>query len=294
MKICPNTYIQALFAPKIRCAVYDWDRLSGNDLIGRFSISFEDIATMMVESKPRWYHLKDRKGNEMEGKVYCAVEFFDPNMRHSKPIFMIDETTELYYLHLLTIGVRSLRSALGVHKPQILYSSNAAVMASSTKSDNCIIKTSRSSDPSAQDANFLEIQKLPLRISPDYELAPVINIVAQDNMFGNLVKRTVGNTALDLHQFMILRPHSKQNHWYINDDVKTTILNEKYLQNEMAAEKMAELRVFEPVRKVKNLSIFTVQEYAENNTQEFGHFSDRLLETLDKYEARTFSFLIIH
>ena len=106
----------AMFSPKIRCAIYDWDRLSGNDLIGRFSISFQDVATMMVESKPKWYQLEDTTGNQLTGKVYCAVEFIDPNSRGDKlqkRIFTIDHTTDMYHLHLLTIGVRSLKSSLG-------------------------------------------------------------------------------------------------------------------------------------------------------------------------------------
>eukprot|EP00487_Bulimina_marginata_P000416 TRINITY_DN10780_c0_g1_i1.p1 TRINITY_DN10780_c0_g1~~TRINITY_DN10780_c0_g1_i1.p1 ORF type:complete len:129 (-),score=5.48 TRINITY_DN10780_c0_g1_i1:33-419(-) len=59
----------AAYAPRIRCSAYDWDRFSGNDLIGRFFIPFMDVLEMMQLRKPRWYHLYDMDGEEMEGKV---------------------------------------------------------------------------------------------------------------------------------------------------------------------------------------------------------------------------------
>ena len=31
----------AEYAPAVRCSVYDWDRFSGNDLIGRFLYHFK-------------------------------------------------------------------------------------------------------------------------------------------------------------------------------------------------------------------------------------------------------------
>eukprot|EP01084_Bolivina_argentea_P170946 296190_1 len=45
----------AKYAPKIRCSCYDWNRFSGNDLIGRFFISFVDVLDMMNKKTPFWY-----------------------------------------------------------------------------------------------------------------------------------------------------------------------------------------------------------------------------------------------
>lgn len=198
----------AEYAPQIRCSVYDWDRFSGNDLIGRFFIPFLDVIEMMKLSKPRWYHLRDQlTGEQMEGKVYVAVEFIDANQKRP-PIFKIDKTANPFYLHLLTIGVRSMKSALGVHKPQIVYT---APLGGGTEET----RTEPSSNQSAKNANFLVIQKLPIKIPVDYELAPVINIIARDNLFGGLLKRSIGAAIIDLQQFMHKLPASDKNEWAI-------------------------------------------------------------------------------
>ena len=78
----------AEYAPGIRCSCYDWDRFSGNDLIGRFFVKFKDVIEMMQERKPRWYHLYDMQGEEMEGKVYLAVEFIDARKKTSMVSFI--------------------------------------------------------------------------------------------------------------------------------------------------------------------------------------------------------------
>ena len=163
----------------------------------------------MTEHRPRWYHLWDMQGEEMEGKVYLAIEFIDANQK-SEPIFKIDKTANPFYLHLLTIGVRNMKSALGVHKPQIVYT---APLAGSVEE----IATDPSSNPSSKNANFLVIQKLAIKIPVDYELAPVINIIARDNLFGGLVKRSIGSSIIDLHEFMLQVKGSDKNEWRIKD-----------------------------------------------------------------------------
>jgi len=249
----------AEYAPQIRCSVYDWDRFSGNDLIGRFFIPFLDVIAMMKESKPRWYHLYEQgTGEKMEGKVYVAVEFIDANQKR-EPIFKIDKTANPFYLHLLTIGVRSMKSALGVHKPQIVYT---APLGGGTEET----RTEPSSNPSAKNANFLVIQKLPIKIPVDYELAPVINIIARDNLFGGLLKRSIGAAIIDLQQFMYKLPTSDKNEWAIQER-RIEILNEKQLKLEINAEERAERREFRAEARMNSLSIRKAVELAEARCQ---------------------------
>eukprot|EP01084_Bolivina_argentea_P175228 303497_1 len=248
----------AKYAPRIRCSCYDWDRFSGNDLIGRFFIPFLDVIDMMNNKKPRWYHLYNHKtNNKMDGKVYIAIEFIDANQKN-KPIFKIDKTANPFYLHLLTIGVRTLKSSLGVHKPQIVYT---APLAGSVEE----IATDPSSNPSAKNANFLVIQKLPIKIPIDYELAPVINIIARDNLFGGLVKRSIGSSIIDLHQFMILLK-SDNNEWKIKEN-RIEILNEKQLKLEITAEERAERREYKAESRMNLLSIKKSIELSEARCQ---------------------------
>ena len=214
---------------------------------------------MMHEKKPRWYHLYNHKTNqEMEGKVYIAVEFIDANQKRD-PIFKIDKTANPFYLHLLTIGVRTMKSALGVHKPQIVYT---APLAGSVEE----IATDPSSNPSAKNANFLVIQKLPIKIPIDYELAPVINIIARDNLFGGLVKRSIGSSSIDLHQFMIKLKSGDKGEWTIRDN-RIEILNEKQLKLEISAVERAERREFKAESRMNLLSIKKCIELSEARCQ---------------------------
>jgi len=221
----------AQFAPKIRCIVYDWDRVGSNDVLGRFFITFQDCLDMMKQQKPRWYNLYDLEDNQLDGQVYIAVEFIDANKQHD-PIFKMNVTYSPFYLHLLTIGVRGLRSAFGVNKPQVVYTAPLA-------GDTGEIATDPSSDPSPQNANFLVVQKILLKMPKDYELAPVLNIVARDNLFGGLIQRGLGNSMLDLHEFMDPIRDSKINAWIIKE-TRTNVLNENELKYELAAEEQAE------------------------------------------------------
>eukprot|EP00485_Elphidium_margaritaceum_P004276 CAMPEP_0202695866 /NCGR_PEP_ID=MMETSP1385-20130828/9321_1 /ASSEMBLY_ACC=CAM_ASM_000861 /TAXON_ID=933848 /ORGANISM="Elphidium margaritaceum" /LENGTH=1764 /DNA_ID=CAMNT_0049351945 /DNA_START=35 /DNA_END=5329 /DNA_ORIENTATION=- len=248
----------ASYAPAIRCSVYDWDRFSGNDLIGRLFVPFMDVLSMMRERKPRWYYLRDLKGEQKEGKVYLAIEFIDANVK-ADPIFKIDKSANPFYLHLLTIGVRSMKSALGVHKPQVVYT---APLAGSVEE----IATDPSSNPNAANANFLVIQKLPIKIPIDYELAPVINIIVRDNLFGGLVKRSIGSSIIDLHDFMVPIKSSEKNEWRIKDN-RIEILNEKQLKLEIAAEDRAERREYKAEARMNLLSIKKAVELAEARCQ---------------------------
>merc|ERR1712154_466690 len=172
---------------------------------------------------------------------------------------MGDKTANPFYLHLLTIGVRTLKSALGVHKPQVVYT---APLAGSVEE----IATDPSSNPSAKNANFLVIQKLPIKIPIDYELAPVINIIARDNIFGGLVKRSIGSSIIDLHEFMIQIKGSDKNEWRIKDN-RIEILNEKQLKLEINAEERAERRTFKAEARMNLLSIKKTVELSEARCQ---------------------------
>ena len=108
------------------------------------------------------------------------------------------------------IGVRSLRGTLRIFKPQIVYIASMA-------GDTGEIRTDPSSDPSGKDANFLAIQKIPLKLSYDYKLAPV---------FGGVIQRYVGNSILDVQDHMNPIKGSENNARVIRD-IFAHILNEK-------------------------------------------------------------------
>eukprot|EP00494_Astrolonche_serrata_P014925 UN15067 len=64
------------FAPDLQFYVYDWDMISANDLIGKFSIPYKEALNM---KKARWFKLYDADGDLVDGEVYVAVEFLNEN-----------------------------------------------------------------------------------------------------------------------------------------------------------------------------------------------------------------------
>ena len=287
-----------LIAPKIRCNVYDWDPESSDDFIGRFSISFSDVLRMMKSREPRWYHLFDKDKNKLTSQIYLACEFMNPNNPLNIPKFTMADIKDEYYLHLLTIGVREVKSSFTVFKPNVNYhpSSNAAHI-------DCI-STNPSSDPTSKNANYLQLQKLQLQISRDYELAPVINIIVKDNLFGGFGKtwaitRNIGHATLNLHDFMIKLKHRKDpskhkqndsgiigdsillredplvdnntNEWRINTKVKKPqLIHENYMKNEAYAQRMAELRVSRVIKRVRTHSMVFNMEDSRYRSEKFG------------------------
>jgi hypothetical protein len=249
----------AQFAPAIRCAVCDWDRFGSNDLLARFTIPFQTCMDMMQEEKARWFSLEDLEGNDLNGKgVYLGIEFMDPNdFGKRDKIFTIDHSTKPCDFHLLTIGVRGLKSRMGIAKPRVVY---AVPIAGEMRE----VKTDPSSQPEPKNANFLVLKKITVDLPLNYELSPVLSLYTQDHKFGGLLKTDVGNASIALENYM-MRIAPTSNDWVVKDEVKQ-ILDEKELQAELDAEMLAESREFVAEQRVHDLALLAVKELTEVRT----------------------------
>ncbi|ETO16331.1 hypothetical protein RFI_21021, partial [Reticulomyxa filosa] len=243
------------YAPRVRCAIYDWDQVGSNDLLARVFIPFKIIQKMEKTKKPEWFPLQDKMGHVLEAKgVYMAIELLDPDLRHAKPIFSIDFASFPFDLNFFVIGVRDLKSSLGVSKPQL-------VSTVPVTGDLSEVATDPSSNPSPTDANWLVIKKMAFDLPKNFELAPVVNLLLRDNKFGGLLKHDIGNAPLKIEQFM-QKIDEEGTDWVAKEETKS-ILDEKELKTELKAEEEAEWRVYQAETRVRELALGRVKAMTE-------------------------------
>lgn len=90
-----NVTQPAKYAPDIQVAVYDWDQWSGDDLIGRFPISFQHCLDMCVSGRPEWFKLQSHDGEPASGELYLACEFIESGMQ---PVFKMNRETKVCFV----------------------------------------------------------------------------------------------------------------------------------------------------------------------------------------------------
>jgi len=233
---------------------------------------------MEKSKKAQWFYLQDKMGNPSEAKVYLAVELIDPNVRVPVPLFSIDYTSTKFDLHFLVIGVRGLRSSLGVSKPQLVSTVPIA-------GDMVEAATDPSSDPSPKDANWLVIKKMTLDLPKNFELAPVVSLIIRDNKFGGLIKHEIGNAALKIDKFME-KIDDDGTDWVVKDVAKK-VLDEKELQSEIKAEEESELRTYQAEKRVREMALIKTKSLIEARCTLLPYDLEvkRNLEELEKKEV---------
>jgi len=213
------------FAPSIRIMVFDEDFLSKDDLIGSIAIPYLDALKM---TKKQWFPLNDRHGEPGQGEVYLGFEFLDPDQKNYTTKFNMNTNFKTFYLRLMTLGVRDLRSAIPMMKTQISYATN----------EGKVFKTKKSSKPSTKNANFVQVHKMALQIPDDIEMAPTLSVVVNDLMFGSLLTRLIGTSTLKLRHLM--EPTGSIG-WVIKETGDLDIVeDDKDIQREKDAEELAE------------------------------------------------------
>jgi len=205
------------------------------------------------------------------------VELIDPNVRNPVPLFSIDTASDRFDLHFLVIGVRELKSRLGVSKPQLVSTVPIA-------GDMVEVATDPSSDPSPKDANWLVTKKMTLDLPKNVELAPVVSLVIRDNKFGGLIKHYVGNAPLKISKFM-QKTNEDGTDWVVKDVAKD-VLDEKVLQAEIKAEEESEWRVYQAQQRVRELAIGKAKAVIEARCTLLPYDSEvkESLERLEKSE----------
>eukprot|EP01084_Bolivina_argentea_P074119 134467_1 len=82
-----NVPVPLRYAPRVYCEIYDEDTILKDQLLGRFSITPENIWKVLSnddheeynapQPRPQWYRLEDAEHKAVAGEVLCAFELID-------------------------------------------------------------------------------------------------------------------------------------------------------------------------------------------------------------------------
>ena len=93
-------------APPITCMVYDEDKFSKDDLIGRFHIELnkEILAGGATPATPKWHNLVFEKPGDVSGKVLASVTLVPEEKADSAPLPQLKPDTVQATVEVTAIG----------------------------------------------------------------------------------------------------------------------------------------------------------------------------------------------
>jgi len=206
-------------ASDIYCYVYDKDFLLKDDLLGMFCVKIDDLLDFVDELTPKWYSLTDVDGNPVEGQVLACFQLL-PIEKRNISIPSLKPPTVPMYLEIVSLGLRSLQSTLGINKPRIEFE----------LPNGKRFMTDSSCVPDSHNPNFLQVLKLPLQVPENRIFAPALNVEVRDLLFGGWVKRRIGVSCLLLENYM---KDDDAGEW--KGDSKFKILDESEIEREILA-----------------------------------------------------------
>eukprot|EP01083_Nonionella_stella_P051226 136023_1 len=246
-------------APDILVSLLDFDKFTSDDVLGFVRVPVSTAAAMQPHPRelapPKWMKIRNADNDLAQGELLISFQLVDAAQDNIPLPKTLVPPSKLRWLQIVTLGVRDLSSILGLNKPFLVFKLPSGKR----------YQTNSSRKPSARDANFLQILKIPIRIPNDRLFAPVVTINASDSIFGGLVKRHLGASALSVDMFM---PGYKE--------ARFAILEAAARDNfsELSGEEEAELNVFRDERE-KARAAERKRKDAERKAKEE---ADRLLQ----------------
>ena len=267
------------YAPPIHASVMYGDNRNDNGnsrLVGTFSIPFRDVVDMMKCKSGRWYRLNSRwismenrnltLFDDDVGRVFIAIELITPT-QVQRPLFKIDKRAYVYYLHVLTLGLRQYSSLAQRHEIEII---------SPDSNEKCVIEM--------DGINACAIASVAFKLSFKYELAPTINIKVTDSLFGGLIKKQVARGMIDTQDyFEFIRAGDEKGRDYTIRKIRSSVIDEDEIENELMAERVAEKREYVTERKCKLLSIMKTIYLTEKNK---GSVSEELSNIINTAQTK--------
>jgi hypothetical protein len=185
-----------VFAPPLQVMVYDYDTVSKDDPMGRFSVPLTRIAEMNPNAqklRPEWFPIFSWDNKPIaESKLLMTFQLLTTAQVQAIPVPIIKPPTIPMTIELTTLGLRHLNSTLGVHKTFIDFEVPGGKR----------FRTRPSKLPVPRNPNFCQVLKIPVDLPLDRIFAPTLNIEVRDLLFGGLIKRIIAANGLDLGQFM--------------------------------------------------------------------------------------------
>jgi hypothetical protein len=144
-----------------------------------------------------WLPLSNEKATDA-GSILMNFQLVPEHFVGSIPRQLPDlyPRMNVYYLEVLTLGLRSLSSTLGIHKTKATF----------TLPTGDTFGTDLSSLPSRNNPNFLQTLKRVVAVPRKDIFTAVLDVKAMDSLFGGLSQRCVGSGTVNLHKFLQADP----------------------------------------------------------------------------------------
>eukprot|EP01084_Bolivina_argentea_P112775 201107_1 len=236
-------------APRIYCEVLDYDVLSKNRTMGRFSICPGEIDTEMKENghdgnkykvnyalkKAHWYSLENTQQKHVEGELHMSFQLLKGIISSRKKNILkginskgneikefinndnkrqiipknIDQGNKTKY-NLQIISY-------GLRDIKSIFGVNKTYLKFEINGISC--ETNKSNIPDSKNPNFNEILNLPVMLPENSEFWPALNVKVIDSQCGGAIKRTIGFASINISNPKQLQDERKYDVLDIKDDV---------------------------------------------------------------------------
>ncbi|KAJ5071996.1 c2 calcium-dependent membrane targeting [Anaeramoeba ignava] len=188
-------------APDVVVMCYDWDQVTSDDFLGRFSVTTHEIGKRFP-SAPRWYKLWVDDPNVVYGEVLASFQLIPLEEAGLFPKPPLQPELKPCLLQISAVGLRSLLPfrMSKIKQPLAEFDCSQGTVKTNKERKKFIFSTDAVSKPSGANPNYLKVFRIPVQI-------PLNHIFASSVMIRVFDKRSLGKTlvatgAISLAQFI--------------------------------------------------------------------------------------------
>eukprot|EP01091_Cochliopodium_minus_P016955 TRINITY_DN6513_c0_g1_i1.p1 TRINITY_DN6513_c0_g1~~TRINITY_DN6513_c0_g1_i1.p1 ORF type:complete len:1344 (+),score=430.13 TRINITY_DN6513_c0_g1_i1:61-4092(+) len=182
-------------APNVTLMVHDHNQVSANVFLGRFEVPILNIPKRWP-GHPRWYDIYRKTPTKVYGGILASFQLIPLEEAAKYPVPSIIPDYKECLLEINSVGIRDLLpyGLKQISSPYVEYD------VGDRSSENGIVKTEPSSIPNGENANHLQVLRLPVRLPLNPLYAPTVNVRVYDSR--SITKPLVATTAIPLAPLM--------------------------------------------------------------------------------------------
>eukprot|EP00002_Diphylleia_rotans_P002830 TRINITY_DN1183_c0_g1_i3.p1 TRINITY_DN1183_c0_g1~~TRINITY_DN1183_c0_g1_i3.p1 ORF type:complete len:909 (-),score=187.42 TRINITY_DN1183_c0_g1_i3:335-3061(-) len=188
--------IDPVYAPNLQVLVYDDDKLSKDDIIGRFHVS---VAGLPIEAPklPTWYNLQLDDTTIALGQILASFQVIPSAMKDQYPDTDLIPPTLPYKVEVTVVGLRDLQPVglLPIMRPCIEFD-----IGDGAKKGR--IRTEHSSKPSRNNPNFMKTFTLDITLPIYKAFAPTLTARVVDVRKISFFDSIIANTSIRLEDYI--------------------------------------------------------------------------------------------
>ena len=182
-------------APNVTLMVYDWNQLASNVFLGRFEVPILNIPKRWP-GNPKWYDIYRKSPTKPLGSILASFQLIPLEEAAKYPVPSIVPDYKECILEINSVGLRDLLpyGLKPVSTPYVEYD------VGDRSSENGIVRTEPSGNPSGENPNHLQVLRLPVRLPLNPLYSPTVNVRIYDSR--SITKPLIATTAIPLGPFM--------------------------------------------------------------------------------------------